>query len=173
MEALEVKPRFRFAGRRRGRYVWEPLNEEARALMMTPSAVTSVAWFWGDRLGLQVEAEAVIRAEALGMTPAEYREHVQRLREDARALQSVMVPVTAEEMAELIPPGSWPAGMTRLAADVFPDGRTPSAGGLLPSPVPATSAVKLSSGCYYVPASAVRRYGRRVLDALNQTGARP
>jgi hypothetical protein len=46
-----------------------------------------------------------------------------------------------------------------------------SAGGVLPEPVPALQAVKLSDGTAYYPATVVQRFGARVLDALNQRPA--
>jgi hypothetical protein len=224
METLEVKPRFRFSHRSAGRYYWEPVNDEARAHMMTAEESTAVRWFWGDRFGMDVAVAAHDRAGELGMTHREYREHVKGLAAETRKGWRSL---TGEELAELIPAGSWPAGMTDthaaraayveerremdrelsryLSADApeprvnlitnpWFDGATTSAspypwnaarqyaaggaeltftraaGGIIPSPVPAPDAIKLSEGSYRVPESTLRRYGRAFLDRLN--GAR-
>lgn len=111
------KPRFRFGRRSAGTYYWEPLNDAARALPMVGES-TGVSWFWGDaRTGLGVTLNAHTRAGELGMKPAEYREHVRRLTTEARAAAGYR-PLTSGELAELIPPGSWPRGMASLPAPV-------------------------------------------------------
>lgn len=175
METLEVKPRFRFRHRMAGRYFWEPLNDEARAALTAPSSSTPVAWFWGPGTsGLDVTVRAYDRAGELGMTLDQYREHVRALatkaREEREEREDFWRPITAEEMAELIPEGSWPAGLQRLAYDVYleplplPIASLPHADEFVwptAAPVPASAAVKLTER-----APAVRTLGRRFLGLL-------
>jgi hypothetical protein len=233
METLVVKPRFRFMGRSAGRYYWEPVNDEARAYMMTAEGSTAVRWFWGDRFGMDVAVAAHDRAGELGMTPREYRDHVKGLaaetraaalsaplitreemdRELSRYLSADASPITREEAGEHFPhlsehevremtrgavdtltrdlpttPYNWtglrgPAttlgARTNLLPNPYFDGArqyaaggaeltfTRAAGGVIPSPVPAPDAIKLSEGSYRVPESTLRRYGRAFLDRLN------
>lgn len=179
MDLSVVKPRFKFKHRLAGRYHWEPVNDAARALPTMVGGSTSIVWFWGGKLdGVTVTARAHARGGELGMHPQEYRDHV-------KALRLVHNHGPAEGRGLSCPERETDAGKLRgacmerehlayLAADVpppfvpFSRGGYSASGGVLPAPVPAGHAVQLSPGYSELPKSAVARFGRGILLALNQ-----
>jgi hypothetical protein len=131
---------------------------------------------------LSADASPITREEAGEHFPHLSEHEVREMTRGAVDTLTRDLPTTPYNWTGLRGPATTLGARTNLIPNPYFDGArqyaaggaeltfTRAAGGVIPSPVPAPDAIKLSEGSYRVPESTLRRYGRAFLDRLN--GAR-